>query len=472
MTKAPVAQPESLAVAARLLKDVEANTHLRAAYPAYKPSGLRWLGDLPDHWRVRKLKFIADVRNSNVDKKSVDGEEPVRLCNYVDVYYNDYITSDIEFMNATATREQIKRFAVQPDDVIITKDSEAWDDIAVPTLVTEEFDDVLCGYHLALIRPNPDEIDGGYLFRAFTSHAILDQFRVRANGVTRFGLPRDGITGAHFPVPPVEEQQAIAAFLRRETGKIDVLVEKKRRLVELLKEKRTALISHAVTKGLNPNAPMKPSGIDWLGDVPEHWRASPLKRIATLNSEDLGEQTDPEYLIEYIDIGNVDYVRGVVSSDVYVFDDAPSRARRRLRDGDTILSTVRTYLKAVAWIESAPDNLIASTGFAVLRPSEGQHPEYLYRLVQGSEFIGRVMAHSDGVTYPAIAPTVLGRLRLCIPPFEEQVAITSILRHETTEINNLIMKIDEAVVRLAEFRSTLITAAVTGKIDVRDEVPA
>ncbi len=230
---------------------------LHPRYPKYRYSGFEWVREIPKHWDMRRLKLIARCRNSNVDKKTEEGELPVLLCNYVDVYYNDFITSDIEFMEATATPGEIRKFALHPGDVIITKDSEMWDDIAVPAVVDEELDGVLCGYHLALVRPLAETVDGEFLFRAFDAHGIRDQFRVRAIGITRYGLPVDAITSALFPLPPIEEQKAIAQFLRVETGRINSLIRGIRedvsgtglfaRLVASLVEYRSALVSAAVT---------------------------------------------------------------------------------------------------------------------------------------------------------------------------------------------------------------------------------
>lgn len=212
-----------------------------------KDSGVAWLGEIPEHWEVHRLKHVALVQFSSVDKHAVDGEEPVHLCNYVDVYYNDFIKEGLDFMAATATRSEIERFQLRQGDVLITKDSEAWDDIAVPAYVAQKLDDVLCGYHLAHIRPNRRKMLGEYLFRAFRSRGINDQFRVAANGITRFGLGKYWVDNGRFPIPPLDEQKAIAAFLRRETGKIDSLVEKINLSLDRLREYRTALISAAVT---------------------------------------------------------------------------------------------------------------------------------------------------------------------------------------------------------------------------------
>ena len=211
-----------------------------------KDSGVEWLGEIPAHWEVKRLKVVASVQLSNVDKKSVEGEEAVRLCNYTDVYYNERINSGMEFMPATATPEQVKRFSLRAGDVLITKDSESWTDIAVPAVVSDDMAEVLCGYHLAHIRPAAGCL-GACLSRAFSAVGPRDQFQVAANGITRFGLSGDAIRTGLFAMPPEPEQRAIAAFLDRETAKIDALVAKVREAIERLKEYRTALISAAVT---------------------------------------------------------------------------------------------------------------------------------------------------------------------------------------------------------------------------------
>ena len=211
-----------------------------------KESGVGWLGRIPEHWDVRRLKACAAVRLSNVDKKSVEGERPVLLCNYVDVYYHERIENGMNFMAATATRDQIRRFSLKQGDVLITKDSETWTDIAVPALVAEDLPEVLCGYHLALIRPRPDYV-GAFLARALSAVGLRNQYHVAANGITRFGLTVDAITTGLFPSPPVEEQRAIADFLDRETGRIDGLIAKVEEGIERLREYRTAVISAAVT---------------------------------------------------------------------------------------------------------------------------------------------------------------------------------------------------------------------------------
>ncbi len=212
-----------------------------------KNSGVEWIGEVPEEWEVKKLKHIASVKFSSVDKKTEEGEHSVCLCNYVDVYYNDYITPDLDLMKATASVAEIQNFTLRGGDILITKDSESCDDIAIPAYVLSDINNVLCGYHLAQIRPNISLSDGEYLFRSFYVHGINNQFRVAATGITRYGLGKYWLDNSLFLVPPLPEQRAIAAFLDYETVRIDSLIEKITVSIEKLREYRVSIISAAIT---------------------------------------------------------------------------------------------------------------------------------------------------------------------------------------------------------------------------------
>ena len=212
-----------------------------------KPSGIEWLGDVPAHWEVRRLRHAVNMRVSNVDKHSKEGELPVRLCNYVDVYKNDRITERVPFMRATAKATEIDRFRLEIGDVLITKDSEVWNDIGVPAFVEYSAKDLVCGYHLALLRSMKSVLNGAYLFYSLQSSTIAYQFHIAANGVTRYGLSHHAIKSVRFPIPPLPEQAAIAAYLDKQTAAVDAAMTRAQREIELLSEYRTRLIVDAVT---------------------------------------------------------------------------------------------------------------------------------------------------------------------------------------------------------------------------------
>ena len=205
------------------------------------------IGKIPKHWEVKRLKDLSDIQNSNVDKKSYDDEIPVKLCNYVDVYKNEFIDSSLNFMEATATKSEIKQFTIKKGDVFITKDSETCDDIAIPALATESLDGVLCGYHLARFRMKEKIFLGSYLFRLFQSKSYGFRFVISAKGITRVGLGQSAIADSLTPVPPLSEQKAIADYLDTKTAQIDQIIQTINTQIEKLKELRKTQINDVVT---------------------------------------------------------------------------------------------------------------------------------------------------------------------------------------------------------------------------------
>lgn len=205
----------------------------------------------------------------------------------------------------------------------------------------------------------------------------------------------------------------------------------------------------------------KDSGINWVGKLPSHWNAMPLKYAVIVNREALTEQIEDDFELQYIDIGNVNE-RGIINPPERMkFVDAPSRARRIIAKNDTIISTVRTYLKAVAFIESDDKNLIASTGFATLTSLARTYPKYLYYLVSSQGFVDTVSANSTGVSYPAITSTELAQITAWLPPLPEQQAIADFLDRKTAQIDTLIEKKGRQIDLLQEQRTALINHAVT-----------
>jgi type I restriction enzyme S subunit len=216
-------------------------------YPAYKASGIEWLGKIPKHWELQRLEYLADISFSNIDKKTYESEIEVFLCNYIDVYKNDFITQNMGFMKGTATEAEIDKFTLRRGDMLLTKDSETPDDIAKPAFVKEALSGVVCGYHLAVIRPNERGIKGEYLFRIFNSKSLNTHFFIFAKGITRFGLSTQSFKDFVVPIPPLPEQQTIVDYLNQETAKIDKIITNTEQQIEHLQQYRTSLISDAVT---------------------------------------------------------------------------------------------------------------------------------------------------------------------------------------------------------------------------------
>ena len=272
--------------------------------------------------------------------------------------------------------------------------------------------------------------------------------------------------------PPRPEQDQIVAYLRVQDAHIAGFIKAKRDLIKLLTEQKLRIIDHAVARGLDLSVALRPSGIEWLGEVPEHWEVKPLKRWVRLNARTLGQKTSPDFEFRYVDIGSVQTGRLVKEPERIRFEAAPSRARRVLRRGDTIISTVRTYLKAIWYVSEDADDLIASTGFAVLTPGSGVEPEYLGYVIQSNPFVNRVTANSIGIAYPAIAETVLGRFPVALPPtVDEQQAIVARIKTESAPLDDTITRTEEEIKLILEYRDRLIADVVTGQVDVRGWQP-
>ena len=214
-------------------------------YPKYKESGIEWIAEIPKHWEIKKLKYIAKILPSNVDKHIYPDEIQVRLCNYTDVYYNDYITVDTVLKKGSCKESEFEKFALSKDDIIITKDSETPDDIGVPTYVKDDLESVVCGYHLTMIRPLACR--GEFIFRFIQSDRTRRYFEVNSNGITRYGLGKPSIENLLLPIPPETEQYQIGNFLYQKTKQIGELISAEQQKIQLLKEYRQSLISEAVT---------------------------------------------------------------------------------------------------------------------------------------------------------------------------------------------------------------------------------
>lgn len=212
-----------------------------------KPSGIDWLGDVPAHWNIALLKHVAEARFSGVDKHSRDHETPVRLCNYTDVYKNDVLTNGMELMQATATDAEILRLTLRAGDVIITKDSETPDDIAVPAWVPINLPGVICAYHLGLLRPVAGKITGEFLFRAIGSARVAEQFHMLATGVTRFALSKHDVKNAVIPLPPIDEQAAICCWIEDKCKPLNEAIQRSEDEIRLIREYRDRLIADVVT---------------------------------------------------------------------------------------------------------------------------------------------------------------------------------------------------------------------------------
>jgi len=413
-------------------------------YKSYKNSGIEWMGDIPESWVMKKLKFTANIFASNVDKKTVDGQSLVSLCNYTDVYYNEIIKSGMDFMVASATNEQIEKFLLKKNDVIITKDSETPDDIGIAAYVPEDIPGVICGYHLSMIRPKRNN-SGAFIKRVFDSHYVKSKFETLANGVTRYGLGSYAIDNLSIPLPPYEEQKAIANFLDRETAKIDELIQRQESLVDLYGERINALV------------------LDGLASLETKYIR--LMHVSDVISRPLSQEDG----CSYKPLGLYNRGRGIFIKEERESKDMGDSDFFWIESGDLIFSGQFAWEGAVAMAHPEHDGCVVSHRYPVIRGKEGVAlTEYLLALFQTShgDFLLNENSRGAAGRNRPLNMSLLLKEKIPIIDMQSQLKIKRLI--ESKEL--FLKKSAQEIAFLKEHRASLISAVVTGKIDVRESV--
>ena len=400
-------------------------------YPKHKNSGVEWLGDVPEHWEVRRLKFLCEIQTGDKDTENAieDGMYP--------------------FFVRSQTVERINSFAFDCEAVLT-----AGDGVGVGKVF--HYHHGRFDFHQRVYLMNRfRDVSGRFLF-----HFMKENFyKVALEGGAKStvdSLRRPLFTNFPVAIPPRSEQRSIVEFVECEAVKIDALVAEQRRLIELLKENRQAVISHAVSKGLNPHAPMKSSGIEWLGDVPEHWRIVPLRWTAKCCSGD-GRSSDD---VESID-DEINAVRVIGGNGLMGYTDEGNIDHAVLAVGRVGALCGNVHLvPPPAWIT---DNAL------ILDPNPDDFDLHFLAMVLRSRNLNDIASKT---AQPLITGTQVGDQRVPAPPLFEQHEITAFLKHETAKIDILTSEAQRGIELLQERRTALISAAVTGKIDVRGFVEA
>ena len=428
-------------------------------YPKTKPSGVEWLGDVPEEWEVQPLKFAANL----LTRKSVGRRNAIGLEN-IESWSGRFIDTETEFEG--------EGVAVEAGDILFGKLRPY---LAKALLVTEP-SDAVGDFHA--MRPQRGT------HAQFILYQILSkEFIVMVDGST-FGskMPRanwEFVGKMPLPLPPLPEQHQIAAFLDRECGKLDALQAKQERLIELLKEKRQALISHAVTRGLDPTAKLKPSGIEWLGEVPEGWRVARLRFVirelesgVSVNSIDTPADSDQFGVLKtscvYTREFRPDENKAVVIEEM-------DRVRCPVKKNCLIISRMNTpeLVGAAGFVDRdyptlfLPDRLWQTIFY---QPSEeaARFLSFVMSLKGFRDEIGMISTGTSSSMKNIAKEDLLG-LTITLPPLAEQRAIVAHLDEKCGKIDQLKAKAERGIELLKERRNALISAAVTGKIEVRDQ---
>ncbi|MCX7207920.1 MAG: restriction endonuclease subunit S [Proteobacteria bacterium] len=428
------------------------------SYESYKDSNGEWVDKIPSEWQEKRVK---DIFRLVTDKAPVDNDHEL-LSLYASIGVRPRKDLEARGNKASSTDGY---WVVKKGDIVVNK-LLAW----MGSVGLSEYDGVTSPAY-DVLRKTTQALDERYFSYLFRTEIAKQIFKRNSRGIMdmRLRLYFDKLGAITVPVPPFSTQQAIATYIDTKTAQID-------RQIDLLGQKAThfgklkqSLINETVTRGLDKSVPMKDSGVTWIGQVPEHWELKRIKEVCDINKNTLTEKTPPSYEFDYVDIGSVTYGAREYTKERMTFDTAPSRAKRIVQKGDTIISTVRTYLKAIATIDTEVVDLIVSTGFAVISPRKKIADRYCSYLLTSNCIVDEICALSNGVSYPATNATVIGDLFFLIPPLAEQVSIGAYLDEKTAQMDHIVVTISRQIEKLKDLRKALINDVVTGKIKVVSE---
>lgn len=410
-----------------------------------------WIETIPTHWSLSKIKHLFTER---VEKNLESNEDYLSLVKDVGVI--PYSEKGNVGNKTSDTPENYKMVYV--DDIVVNPMN-----VMIGSVGRSNYNGCLSAVYIVM-KPN-DGIHSRFYHYIFSNKEFQKYLRRISTGIMeiRESVDKTEFFSEKLPVPPFDEQIKISSYLDKKTVEIESLVTKIEKNIGLLEEQKKSLINEYVTRGLDKSVELKNSGIEWVGDIPKHWKTSPLKYEVDYNTDTLSDDTDPDYEFTYIEISDVNYSTGITPSQRVTFKNSPSRARRILRKNDVIVSTVRTYLRAVGVVEFDEADLIGSTGFCVLTTKKDLNYKYLSYMVKTEWFISHVISNSEGVSYPAINSSDLVNLRVLVPPVTEQLDICEKLDKEVMKINSLIDIEKNRILKLRDYRNSLISSYVTGK---------
>ena len=387
-----------------------------------KPDGKK--GAIPKGWRLVRLGDVANVAFSGVDKKTVEGQLPVALCNYTDVFYNRRIQVGMEFMTATATPVECDRWGLKQGDVLFTKDSETADEIGIPSFVTEDMPNVLCGYHLGLARPYQAMVNGSFLSRTLASRASAQEFGRIANGVTRFGLTLDATRNLPILLPPLPEQRAIAAVL----DSIDEAIEGAEAVIAATEQLRASLLHQLLTRGV-PGRHTEWKDVQGLGMIPADWEVVRLGEVAetiTSGSRAWSQYFRPEGAF-FVRSQNI--IRGKIDRSDAIWVEPPldgEAERTRIREGDLLISITGEPGKS-AVVDRNLGQAFVSQHVALVRLRDPQLSCFAARLLQGQAGREQFERMVYGQTRPGLNLSNVSAAKIALPTRLEQQAIVTLM---------------------------------------------
>jgi type I restriction enzyme, S subunit len=421
-------------------------------YAKYKDSGAEWLGEIPTHWVITKNRYGFQKINN--------GKNENDITNVLSLTTNGIkIKKNLDYGKSAET--YIGHQLVNTGDIVFTPR-----DFDQTPILADVSKFQGCISNLYIVDKTKSHLNNHFIvYFWYGLKYSVNYFKNFSHGM-RYSFNRFQFDEILLLIPPLEEQEQIVAYLDEKTSHIDNLLDISKRKIGLLKEQRSSIINQVITKGLNPNAKMKHSGVEWIGDIPEGWGVLPLKYLVKENSNSLSNSTDPDYKLKYIEISDINSNGTISNTTDYIFSNCPSRCRRILKKGDVAISTVRTYLKSIFIIENEVIDLVCSTGFSVLSPNKSVNSKHLFYMVRSEWFISSIISKSEGVSYPSIQSDKLMNTFVLNIPLIEQEQIVAYLDEKTSTIDKSISIEERRIRLLKEYRQSIISQVITGKIKV------
>lgn len=415
-------------------------------YPAYQDSGVEWLDEIPEHWELRRFKYLF----KEINERSIDGtEDLLSVSQYTGVTRKGDNIEDGDLLTNASSLEGYKK--VRKGD-LVTNIMLAWNG----SLGFSPFEGITSpAYSIYRLQRNNEERFFHYLLRTDRYKA---EFKRNSSGVieSRLRLYSDDFFRILSLLPPVEEQTAIATFLNEKCGKIDTAIAQKEKLIELLKERKQIIIQNTVTRGLNPNVKMKESGVEWIGEIPEHWEVKALKYSTTLRSE---KTISKNSALPYLGLENIESWTG---SLVRTNSETEGQASR-FYSGDVLFGKLRPYL---AKVYLADQEGICSGEILAFKANEEMLNSFLHKVLLSYRFIDLIDSSTYGAKMPRANPTFIKLQMIPIPDLDEQQEIVKYIDDQTDKTDEAIVLQQQQIEKLKEYKSSLIDAAVTGKIKV------
>ena len=417
-------------------------------YERYKDTGVEWIGKIPEEWDLSKIKYIPKYEyKSFVDGDWIESpyitDEGIRLIQTGNIGIGSYKEQGYRYISED-TFKDLNCTEVYPNDVLICRLAGPVGRACLAPSLTER---MITSVDVCILKPK-DNIDRRYLVYILSYDGYLQEADFLARGGTRQRISRTQLGNINILLPPTDQQKSIANFLDQKTAEIDGLIADKEKLIELLQEKRQAIITETVTKGLNPNVKMKDSGIEWIGEIPEHWNTSSLRWYVSIKSGDFISQED-------IDVeGKIPVIGG---NGLMSYTNKTNCNYKTIAIGRVGALCGNVHLiRRPSWIT---DNALFITNL-----SNKLYIEYLFYVLKALD----LNQYANKTAQPLISGSLVKSRIIPIPPIVEQAAIADFLDQKTAEIDDLITEIKLQIQKLKEYRQSLISEAVTGKIDVRE----